>query len=109
MKYDFTSPWKAILRFLADLAGRLVDCWRKRRKKDMALDIAALQATLDQLKVEAEEESVAKLVLDEKKAEAANANAALVTATDSYTKESEDSKAKMRDLIAQLQAGLGEA
>jgi hypothetical protein len=110
MRYVPTSPWSAILRFLAELAGRIVDCWRRwKGRQDMAVDVAALQAALDQLKLELEEESVAKVTLQEKQTAAADANAALATATDSYTKESEDSKAKMRELISQLQAGLGDA
>jgi hypothetical protein len=76
---------------------------------DMALNVDAFQAVLDELKVELQEESTAKVQLDEKQTLASDANAALLTATDSYKKESEDSKVKMRELIAQLQAGLVEA
>jgi hypothetical protein len=74
----------------------------------MAVDIVKLRALLDQLEVESAEAVTAKESLTAAQEAANTAAATAQTASDEYIRESEESKAKMAEIIAELQAAIQE-
>ena len=74
----------------------------------MALDLAALRALVDQLEIETEQATAAKVQMESATQAAAAAQEAATAAVESYVVENDERLAKMTEMITALQAALEE-